>query len=614
AARTEKEAINQAKEAAEQRLAELTDRFATERAKLEDSMREEKKKAESAAENMQAQLKTADAANTKSKEELEKAKSHLEDLQDKLQILQAERDELSKKLEGAIPKSSLPTGCKDVADLVRQRTASREEAAAERLAREQYQQALEKVEKAIQHRLPILVSQKQEIGRFKSRAALLTKQNEDLLARVKELEAQKNDSEARATKAADSKKLVEDYARDAAHQLAVLLHENRKLTGSLPASEVTMEAREENRRAFRTVQELVDQNLSMKNSISQLLRESQEERKEMQLANEREKQLDKKLKDQEEKYTGLFEEQKAQIRKIEEERDRAQSEAKETTKQREAEAEARKVQIEAEQKTLSDERSKNELLSKARESLEKEMKEKDQRAEEAAKKAQEELDKEKKQKEQQAQEAGTQQSELNKKVTQLEATLQEERGKVQSLTKARDDLAKEAKEQEKRAKQSEGLKALHTKKIDELTAKLDAEKKQLEDERSKTQAMAKAQEDSAKEAKDKGSQHSELQKKFTQLEATLQEERGKTQAITKVRDNMELQAKEQERKLQANDTLKQLQMKRVDKLEEEKKLLTEQVAKLKAELATRAPEDQKELTKVQRQADLAIHLSMEYRK
>eukprot|EP00439_Symbiodinium_sp_Y106_P017046 s1400_g2.t1 len=366
AARTEKEAVNQGKEAAEQRLAELTDRFASERAKLEDSMREEKKKAESAAENMQAQLKTTDAAATKSKEELEKAKSNLEDLQDKLQILQAERDELSKKLEGAIPKSSLPAGCKDVADLVRQRTASREEAAAERLAREQYQQALEKVEKAIQHRLPILVSQKQEIGRFKSRAALLTKQNEDLLARVKELEAKNSDYEARATKATESKKLVEDYARDAAHQLAVLLHENRKLTGSLPASEVTMEAREENRRAFRTVQELVDQNLSMRNSISQLLRESQEERKEMQLANDREKQLDKKLKDQEEKYTGLFEEQKAQIRKIEQERDQAQSEAKETTKQREAEAEARKVQIEAEQKTLSDERSKNEELRKAR--------------------------------------------------------------------------------------------------------------------------------------------------------------------------------------------------------------------------------------------------------
>eukprot|EP00439_Symbiodinium_sp_Y106_P034643 s3021_g4.t1 len=59
-----------------------------------------------------------------------------------------------------------------------------------------------------------------------------------------------------------------------------------------------------------------------------------------------------------------------------------------------------------------------------------------------------------------------------------------------------------------------GFEALHTKQIDELTT----EQKQLEDERSKTEAMTKALEDSAKEAKEKGSQHSKLQKKFTQLE------------------------------------------------------------------------------------------------
>ena len=68
--------------------------------------------------------------------------------------------------------------------------------------------------------------------------------------------------------------------------------------------------------------------------------------------------------------------------------------------------------------------------------------------------------------------------------------------------------------EKRHAKQSEGFEALHTKQIDELTT----EQKQLEDERSKTEAMTKALEDSAKEAKEKGSQHSKLQKKFTQLE------------------------------------------------------------------------------------------------
>ncbi|CAE7764216.1 unnamed protein product [Symbiodinium pilosum] len=134
--------------------------------------------------------------------------SRAEDLQDKLQVLQAERDELNKK----IPE----TGYKSLADVVQQSTASRREALQERRAREQYQQALEKVERELQRRLPTFVGQKNEIQRFKTQAAQLTKQNEQLLAKetVEELQAQHSEAEdaERAKKAAEAQKILEDYA------------------------------------------------------------------------------------------------------------------------------------------------------------------------------------------------------------------------------------------------------------------------------------------------------------------------------------------------------------------------------------------------------------------
>eukprot|EP00434_Breviolum_minutum_P001689 symbB.v1.2.001497.t1/scaffold82.1/size400680/7 len=152
--------------------------------------------------------------------------------------------------------SELPMGHANLAELVYEATTSREEAVKERHLREQYQQALEKVEKEFHQHQPALISQRQEVLRLKSLTTKLTRQNEGLLERAEQLQCQNDDAEARAKKAHDQQKILEDHVREVAEQLTVLMHENRKLTGAIPENPSDLKGYEASKRSFRTIQEL----------------------------------------------------------------------------------------------------------------------------------------------------------------------------------------------------------------------------------------------------------------------------------------------------------------------------------------------------------------------
>eukprot|EP00435_Cladocopium_sp_Y103_P001588 s2394_g1.t1 len=294
----------QLKEAVELQLQDLTEKFASERGHLEESMREQGQKLQEASEksqDLEAKLQEAQRAQ-------EEAASKLNDVEEQRQKLQ--KEELQGKVAAPAapaapvpaleaPKSSkLPMGHANLADLVYEATTSREEAVKERHLREQYQQALERLEKEFQHHQPVLMSQRQELLRLKSLTTKLTQQNEGLLERAEQLQCQSADAEERAKKAQSQQQILEEHVRAVAEQLTVLMHENRKLTGAIPANPIDSEGHESNKRSFRTIQELVDQNLSLRRSISQMQSESKGESqpRELPMLRDRNNQLERLMK------------------------------------------------------------------------------------------------------------------------------------------------------------------------------------------------------------------------------------------------------------------------------------------------------------------------------
>ncbi|CAJ1396240.1 unnamed protein product [Effrenium voratum] len=317
----------QLKEAAERELQEVLRSVAKDRASHEESLKQMTQKLEQSQEELsstQARLEAAAAAQAARLAEVSEAELTT---RKELEELRAKQDSFS-----SAPTTGLPTGNAKLADLLYEATTSREEdAVKERQLREQYQEALETVGREIKERQPALMSQREELLRLKTLTARLTKQNEELLARVEQLQSQCMEAEARAKKCSGQQKLLEGHVREVADQMVVLIHENRRLSGALPEEEHPgdLKAYEAQKRGFRTVQELVDQNLSLRRSVAQLLSECEDEaQKELQLLRQRELQLEAKLKEQELQYSGLFEELKKHVQQLEQERDKAKEKIK----------------------------------------------------------------------------------------------------------------------------------------------------------------------------------------------------------------------------------------------------------------------------------------------
>ncbi|CAJ1361881.1 unnamed protein product [Effrenium voratum] len=316
----------QLKEAAERELQEVLRSVAKDRASHEESLKQMTQKLEQSQEELsstQARLEAAAAAQAARLAEASEAELTT---RKELEELRAKQDSFS-----SAPTTGLPTGNAKLADLLYEATTSREEAVKERQLREQYQEALETVGREIKERQPALMSQREELLRLKTLTARLTKQNEELLARVEQLQSQCMEAEARAKKCSGQQKLLEGHVREVADQMVVLIHENRRLSGALPEEEHPgdLKAYEAQKRGFRTVQELVDQNLSLRRSVAQLLSECEDEaQKELQLLRQRELQLEAKLKEQELQYSGLFEELKKHVQQLEQERDKAKEKIK----------------------------------------------------------------------------------------------------------------------------------------------------------------------------------------------------------------------------------------------------------------------------------------------
>jgi len=234
----------------------------------------------------------------------EMARLHVkvDELQKALNTLETEHEELLRKHVQVTEAAAAETGAEDadasledmlpgefpsLTALVREVTTSRSEILKLKQDKEQLQEVLADVEREVRARYPALLSQREEVERLRRVANQLTHQNEGLLANVQSAERGHREAGLHAKQKERSAQILEAHARDMARQLAVLVHENRKLTGQAPAllPGSDLQALEEDRKAFRSVQDLTEQNESLRKSVARLTEEcetaAQRELKEM---------------------------------------------------------------------------------------------------------------------------------------------------------------------------------------------------------------------------------------------------------------------------------------------------------------------------------------------
>ncbi|CAE8634812.1 unnamed protein product, partial [Polarella glacialis] len=322
----------------DRKLKEKIEEFAGERASLEEKLHNRKEQLDrmsSLKDSAQEQLAEAH----KSKEAAEKAKAkagddakdlkvRVSDLEDKLTTVENEHEDLLRQRLPGASSGLLPEGFGSLAELVREATSAREEALRERQSREHLQEVLQEVEREVRARYPALMGQREEAERLRRLSAQLTQQNEGLLVQAQELETKNHTAEARVRKAERSEHILEAHARDIAKQLAILVHENRRLSGSSPtvASGLSdLEALEADRRAFRTVQDLVEQNEALKKSVARLSGECETEaQRELQESREefaqQEEAVKKHLSDKAEQIKALAD----TVKRVTQERDELQ--------------------------------------------------------------------------------------------------------------------------------------------------------------------------------------------------------------------------------------------------------------------------------------------------
>lgn len=306
--------------ALEQRLREKLEDFGAERSSLEQKLQlraEQLERMTGLRDSLQQQLEEARQAQEASaamqaKAEAESSALHssMAKLQGKTENLEVQHEELLRqRVPGA--ESGVPPGFGSLSELVREVTSAREEALSERQARIQLQEVLQEVEREVRARYPALLSQREEAERLRRVASQLTKQNEGLLLQVQELEAAKCRAEAHCNKAERSERIIEAHARDIAKQLAILVHDNRRLNLKGPSGPSSdLQALEADRRAFRSVQDLAEQNEALRKSVARLTGEC-ETKAQLELQTMREEQ-DKQV----EAWTKHLEEKAEQMKAL----------------------------------------------------------------------------------------------------------------------------------------------------------------------------------------------------------------------------------------------------------------------------------------------------------
>lgn len=279
-----REALRLAREenaAVERRIREKTEQCAEERAALEKKLElradqlsriealqsvTQKELAEMAS-DLKAARATADGCSGEAAE----LRQHNAGLEQQFRELASKHEELlCQHVPGAGTQSL--AGFASVSELVQEAATARTQALQERQERQRLQEVLAEVEREVRARHPALVAQRDKLDRAQEAERHLSEQNEGLLATLQDLERSQRDSEIRAQQSQRSVRILEAHARDVAKQLAVLVHENRKLAGlsssQLGGFEAT--ALEDDRAAYRTVQDLADQNEMLRKKVALL--------------------------------------------------------------------------------------------------------------------------------------------------------------------------------------------------------------------------------------------------------------------------------------------------------------------------------------------------------
>ncbi|CAE7867772.1 CLEC4M, partial [Symbiodinium microadriaticum] len=181
----------------------------------------------------------------------------------------------------------------------------------ERAVRENLQQVLQDIEKEIRQRYPVLMSQVQELRELRNQNAELKEQNKIIYAKAREYAIYNRDAETRAQRAEQSNKMVEAHAQDLTKQLAIMLYEkNRRATINLAGTSRTWfalnQAEEENEWPMTSVQEVVEQNVSLRKALRQVEeRCRREDVQEMERLQSREEQFEEELEQKGEELKSL---------------------------------------------------------------------------------------------------------------------------------------------------------------------------------------------------------------------------------------------------------------------------------------------------------------------
>lgn len=205
--------------------------------------------------------------------DVERYQDEISNLKKELDSLKADHEAL---LEQNIPggkegKGALPAAFPTLVDMVVESKASREEARRERQKREQIQHVLQEIEREVRGRYPALLRQCEEAERLRPIVAQLGQENEHLSQKLQDFESRCRSADSRARQAERSEEILKAHAQDITEQLAVLVHENRRLSAGTARNEL----RSADDCSFRNVRELTEQNVKLRKALVRLTQQSE---------------------------------------------------------------------------------------------------------------------------------------------------------------------------------------------------------------------------------------------------------------------------------------------------------------------------------------------------
>lgn len=204
-------------------------------------------------------------AQTETSAEVEKLRKQNADLTDRLSHVDGE---IWKQLQRDV---DIPEGF-SVSSLISEVAALRQQVVRETEQRLHVQDLLADVEREVRGRYPMIMAQREELEHFRGVSELLVKKNQEFLTQLEELETARKDAEMVANQSLRSVQILEAHARDMAKQLAVVMQASRP--GRVPGM-TELDAIERDRRYFRDVQELTEQNEALRRTVVQLREESE---------------------------------------------------------------------------------------------------------------------------------------------------------------------------------------------------------------------------------------------------------------------------------------------------------------------------------------------------